>query len=255
MDGGLVDNLSLRNLVNAVTLWGGWDAIFGRIQRRGINKLAIIVVNAAVETKQDWAQRERIPGIISVVSALSNSSVLRTNKETEALVESSLALWQSQHPARKAGTNDQPKVYIIHVDFHSASDAAERAYFDAIPTSLQLPPETVDRLIQAAGRLLREAPAFKELLRDLESNQLVPVLGATPWDPVGLRPPGSYASSASSNALNFRSVSANSRSGSDPATIPPPAYRRARAASITAERMPTRNSPPPRWSIQPTGPA
>ena len=151
-----------------------------RVRRRGINKLAIIVVNAEVESKQDWEQREQIPGIIDVVTALSNSSVLRTNKETEALVEDSLALWQSQHPARGAGTKDQPKVYVIRVDFHSASDAAERAYFDAIPTSLQLPAETVDRLIQAAGRLLREAPEFRELLRDLETSQPVPVLRARP---------------------------------------------------------------------------
>jgi NTE family protein len=180
MDGGLVDNLSLRNLVDAVTLSGGWESVLDRVRRRGINKLAIIVVNAEVESKQDWEQREQIPGIIDVVTALSNSSVLRTNKETEALVEDSLALWQSQHPARGAGTKDQPKVYVIRVDFHSASDAAERAYFDAIPTSLQLPAETVDRLIQAAGRLLREAPEFRELLRDLETSQPVPVLRAGP---------------------------------------------------------------------------
>ena len=180
MDGGLTDNLSLRNLLDAVTLSGGWESVLERVRRRGINKLAIIVVNAAVETKLDWARREETPGVISVITALSNSAVLRTNTETEALVEGSLASWQSQRPARWAGTKEQPKVYFIRVDFHSASDAAERAYFDAIPTSLQLPAETVDRLIQAAGRLLREAPAYRELLKDLESNQLIPVLGTVP---------------------------------------------------------------------------
>jgi NTE family protein len=180
MDGGLVDNLSLRNLLDAVTLSGGWEAVLERLRRRGINKLAIIVVNAAVETKQDWAHREQTPGVISVVTALSNSSVLRANKETEALVEGSLASWQSQHPARWAGTNEQPKVYFIRVDFHSAPDAAERVFFDAIPTSLYLPSETVDRLIQAAGRLLREAPAYRELLKDLDANLPARATGTPP---------------------------------------------------------------------------
>jgi len=171
IDGGLVDNLSLRNLLDAVTLSGGWETVLDRVRRRGINKLAIIVVNAAVETKQDWARSERIPGAISVVSALSNSSVLRTNKETEALVEGSLALWQSQRPVRWTGSDAQPKVYFIRVDFHSASDATERAYFDTIPTSLHLPAETIDHLTQAAGRLLRDAPAYRELLRDLGASR------------------------------------------------------------------------------------
>jgi NTE family protein len=171
MDGGLTDNLSLRNLLDAVTLSGGWESVLERVRKRGINKLVIILVNAAVDTKQDWVRRENIPGVISVVSALSNSSVLRTNKETEALVEGSLSLWQSQRPARWTGSSDMPKVYFIRVDFHSTPDAAERAYFDAIPTSLHLPAETVDHLIQAAGRLLREAPAYRELLKDLEASQ------------------------------------------------------------------------------------
>ena len=76
-------------------------------------------------------------------------------------MEGSLAAWQSQHAARWTGTTDQPKVYFIRVNFHSATEAAERAYLDAIPTSLQLPPETVDRLIEAGARLLREAPTYR----------------------------------------------------------------------------------------------
>ena len=180
LDGGLTDNLSLRNLLDAVTLAGGWETVLERVRRRGINKLAIIVVDAAVETKLDWARREENPGVVSVLAALSNSSVLRTNRETEALVEGSLAAWQSQHAARWTGTTDQPKVYFIRVNFHSATEAAERAYLDAIPTSLQLPPETVDRLIEAGARLLREAPTYRELLRDLAASQPVPLAGPPP---------------------------------------------------------------------------
>jgi len=180
VDGGLVDNLSLRNLLDLVTLSGGWDTMLERVRRRGINKLAIIVVNAAVETKPQWARREGIPGIIPIVTALSNSSVLRTNKETEALVEGSLASWESQHPMRLAGTRDQPKVYFVRVDFHSTPDPAERAYFDAIPTSLQLPAETVDRLIQAAGKLLRDAPAYRDLLKDLQASQPAGIVHPSP---------------------------------------------------------------------------
>ena len=60
---------------------------------------------------------------------------------------------------------------------------------------------------------------------------------------------------ASSMALNFSSVSANSFSGEDPATIPAPAYRRARGPSTSAERRPTKKLPSPRESSQPIAPA
>jgi len=171
MDGGLADNLSLRNLLDAVTLSGGWESVLERLRRRGITKLAIIVVDASVEGRQDWAHREEIPGIVSVVTALSNSSINRTNKQTVAMVEDSLALWQAQRAAQRIGTDDQPRIYFIRVDFHASQNPAERAIFDAVPTSLFLPPDMADRLIEGGQRLLRESPAYQGLLKDAAVDQ------------------------------------------------------------------------------------
>jgi NTE family protein len=180
MDGGLVDNLGLRNLLDTVTLSGGWGTFLELLRKQGINKLAIIVVNAAVETKRDWARSQIVPGSLSVIMALSNSSVLRMDKETEALVEGSLTLWKSQRQAVPAGAPEEPKVYFVRVDLQAVPDAPERAFFAAVPTSLRLPPETVDRLAKAAGRLLREAPAYQELRKDLDAGQPARVASATP---------------------------------------------------------------------------
>jgi NTE family protein len=171
MDGGLADNLSLRNLLDGVTIYGGWEVVLDRVRKRGITKLAIIVVNAAVESQQDLARFEEKPGYSSVSKAIINSSIDRKTKETVALVEGSLALWQAQRPARRTGADNQPKVYFIHVDFHSSADPAERAYFDSIPTTLHLPAETIDRLIAGGGKLLRESPAYRDLLQDLALGQ------------------------------------------------------------------------------------
>lgn len=151
MDGGLADNLSLRNLLDGVTLYGGWEVVLDRLRQQGITKLAIIVVNAAVEAGQDLALLEEKPGAKSVSKALINSSIDRQTKETVALVEGSLAPWQAQRAERRTGADNQPKIYFIHVDFHLSADPAERAFYDSIPTSLHLPAETVDRLIQGGG--------------------------------------------------------------------------------------------------------
>ena len=181
MDGGLSDNLALRNLLNQVTLAGGWDAVLGRLRGQGITKLAIVVVNAAVEGEQPWARDDRAPGLKAVVSSLSNSSIIRANRETLAMVETSLALWQRERAARGPAAGTPPKVYFIRVDLRSAADPAERAFFESVPTRFHLPPATVDRLVQGGRLLLRESPEFQRLLRDLEADRprMTAEVGAT----------------------------------------------------------------------------
>src|SRR5690606_854604 len=61
--------------------------------------------------------------------------------------------------------------------------------------------------------------------------------------------------SAPSSAASFQRVSTSSLSGSEPATIPQPAYRESVRSTSTPERNATTNSPSPRASKQPSGPA
>jgi NTE family protein len=167
LDGGLSDNLSLRNLLDGVTMSGGWEPVLARMRKQGIARLAIIVVDATVEAGRSGALPEKVPSSTSVIKMLGNSSIRRKNKETIAMVEGSLALWQEQLAERGGGAGNPPKIYFIRVDFPSSGDPAERAFFESIPTSLLLPAETVNRLIRGGERLLRESPAYRSLLRDM----------------------------------------------------------------------------------------
>jgi len=56
----------------------------------------------------------------------------------------------------------------VEVKFDALKDPAERTYCKRLPTSFSLPAEEVDKLRQAAGRILNESRDFKRLLRDLE---------------------------------------------------------------------------------------
>ena len=58
--------------------------------------------------------------------------------------------------------------YLAQVTFDWLKDPAERLYFKQVKASLTLPKDQVDRLREVAGRLLREAPAFRALLSDLQ---------------------------------------------------------------------------------------
>jgi len=68
-------------------------------------------------------------------------------------------------------------------------------------------------------------------------------------------PAAQSSASAERMAASLASVSFHSSSGSDPATMPAPATSRARVPSRVALRRATAQSPSPRASTQPTGPA
>src|SRR5262249_37613919 len=63
------------------------------------------------------------------------------------------------------------------------------------------------------------------------------------------------ASRADSTGRSFQHDSAYSRAGSEAAAIPQPANSVASSPDRSAQRIPTANSPAPRRSSQPTGPA
>jgi NTE family protein len=56
---------------------------------------------------------------------------------------------------------------VIEVAFENLPDQEERAFFENVATSFDLDDETVDRLIEVAGRLLRETPEYQQLLADI----------------------------------------------------------------------------------------
>ena len=58
------------------------------------------------------------------------------------------------------------QIYAIDVSFSSLDDPKERAFLNDLPTSFALPPDAVDRLRAAAGRIIRSSPEFQRLLED-----------------------------------------------------------------------------------------
>lgn len=170
LDGGLADNLGLSNLLVGLALTGGWDGLLQHGVPDHTGHVVLIVVNAATESDGGWSRDDRTPGVRSVVSALSKSSISRTNELLLELVKESLEEW-NHRPAVVAG---RPRLHLIAVDFTQLADPKERSYFSHIPTRLQLPPETVDRLVTVGGRILRESPEFRTLLMELQCAPAVP---------------------------------------------------------------------------------
>jgi len=76
-----------------------------------------------------------------------------------------------------------PQIYAIDVSFSQLKDAAELAYLNQQPTTFVLPPEAVDRLRAAAGKLIVESPDFQRVLKDINATIVpgtVPVVAPAP---------------------------------------------------------------------------
>jgi hypothetical protein len=68
------------------------------------------------------------------------------------------------------GSSQQINFYTIHLSFDSIADDQERQFFENVPTSLSLPKETVDRIVEVAGRLLFDSDEFQRLIKDLDGH-------------------------------------------------------------------------------------
>jgi hypothetical protein len=60
----------------------------------------------------------------------------------------------------------------VELHFSQLADEADRRFFNAVPTSLQLPAKTVDRLCQLAARQLADNMEFQRLVADLRNQPI-----------------------------------------------------------------------------------
>jgi NTE family protein len=176
IDGGVADNLGLRAILDRVILRGSiWETIKGT-PRENAHKVVMIVVNAETETDSKWDRFETIPPFGAMFSSYSSIAIERYNQETLALLKESVKSWATEIKTQRCRGNaisTEPgacgdiKFYVVEVKFDALKDEAERRYFKRLPTSFKLSDEEVDKLREAANRLLDESPEFQRLLRDL----------------------------------------------------------------------------------------
>ncbi|HWA26571.1 MAG TPA: patatin-like phospholipase family protein [Lacunisphaera sp.] len=170
VDGGLADNLGMQSLIDDIIAVGGADRLMelGGLQRT--KRLVVIVVNSAASRGEEWNRREAVPGMLTSILALGDRSGARANHQTMEAFRHALDAWKkhARDPGRTPG--DSRDYYFIHVNFDALVDPSDRSYFRSLLTTFALPDSTVDRLIAAGGKILRDSPEFKRLLADLNTN-------------------------------------------------------------------------------------
>jgi len=165
LDGGISDNIGLRVPLENVILAGGPAGRLQQVHAQSIRRVLVIVVNAEVHPPPQWDLAAVSPGLATILGAVTDTQIYAFNFETIELMRESLRRWARELPPGPGG--EPIPVSLVTVDFERIEDARERAFFEAVPTSLSLPEETVARLVAVARRLLRESPEMRELVAEI----------------------------------------------------------------------------------------
>ena len=111
--------------------------------------------------------KPRLPGLGDILGSISGAGIYRYNFETVELLRGSAAGWSAEAKTRGSHLD----TFVAEVAFDNLADAKERDFFDHVETSMTLDDETVDRLIEVGGRLLRDSPDFQDFLADVQRRR------------------------------------------------------------------------------------
>jgi len=176
-DGGLSDNLGIRNLINRVVIGGDiWTALKAA-GKEDIKRGLIIIVNAQAKIRTHYSRlAESIPLMDTITGATSISltehtfealqTIRRIFKDFDKEVAEARCAERASNDEDLAGCNDI-KTYIVEIDLDRLQNVEKRDRLKSLPTSFVLAPEDVDELREAAKTILIESAEFQEFLNDM----------------------------------------------------------------------------------------
>jgi NTE family protein len=185
-DGGVADNIGLRGPLAAISsLNSPWSVL--RMMNEGkVEKLVVVVVNAATNPATVRDQSAKVPGLVDTLTTaatvpldnysfdtleLLRATVNEFNEEAR-LVEGCRRLAARRGPqcALDIPAPRRVELFPVQVAFEYLGSAEERTWFKNLPTTFELPRETIDKLRAVARRLLNEDPEFQKLMKALNGT-------------------------------------------------------------------------------------
>jgi NTE family protein len=170
------DNLGLRALLDRLIMSASLPESIKETPIEKAHKVVLLVVNAETEADTKWDSLASPPTFGAMFSSYTGIAIERYNQETIALLKDVVKPWADEIKAQRCkgravstepGSCGDIKFYVVDVRFDALKDEAERNYFGKLPTSFSLTSEQVDKIRDAAHRILIESKEFERLLGDL----------------------------------------------------------------------------------------
>jgi NTE family protein len=177
VDGGVSDNLGLRAALDRVLTLGDFWATMKYFGSEKVRKVVFIVVNAETAVPESLSLSGEPPGFSAMSKSFSSIGISQYNYETVQLLRESFPQWSEEvrqnrcggnPPSTEPGACGDIQFYLVEVKFEALQDEAERTYFKGLPTTFKLPPEEVDKLKDAAHRILSQSEDFQKLVHELQ---------------------------------------------------------------------------------------
>jgi NTE family protein len=143
----------------------------------------VIVVNAATHPATDRDRSAAVPGLIDTLTTAATVPLDNYSFDTVELLRSAVSEFDTDarlvegcnrlsagkgvQCALQLPAPHKVELYPIQVAFEYIGSREERAWFKNLPTSFELPRETIDKLRTVGRRLLDEDPQFQNLLKAL----------------------------------------------------------------------------------------
>jgi len=202
LDSGISDNIGIRTPQLVFRIANQLN----ELEEGSIKKLVIILVDAKPKTWFKGDLKPKPPGMVTSVQTAASRPLANYSYETVNLLKRDIRDERNAAAERQrtrdacadladslcdqadteaacegkvtgmcldklgvADDNPAPGsgIYLVHISFDLIDDPARRQSFQTIPTSLQLPREAIDRLIDVAPELMNEDPEFHALVNDL----------------------------------------------------------------------------------------
>lgn len=184
IDGGVSDNIGLRGILFALQSSDSPYSLQKRINRQEIQKLLVIVVNAATDPEANRDTKAKVPGLIDTLMTAATipldrysfdtveraraiakeyNDAVRTRKACESILQNTCP--EAKLPGKDLYAVD---IYVSHISLDLIDDPKTRFYFKNLPTTFKLPVDTVKALRSAAAELLHSDPEFNRLREQLK---------------------------------------------------------------------------------------
>jgi NTE family protein len=176
VDGGLVDNLGVRSVLDRVVAVGSLASTFRSAPPGSIRKVVLIAVNAERDLGERIDQSDRVPTMRQVVDTLLFGAGSRLTQTTLAMMSDDARRWRGEIEAIR-GRQDSPfaadaELHVVSISLRDIPDPTPRRGALGVPTAFTIGPDQVDLLIEGGRAALRSSPQFRALRASLDGNDV-----------------------------------------------------------------------------------
>lgn len=164
-DGGVSDNLGLRSPFSSIVQMGKEKGVLKEVGLDKTKRIVFIIVNAQISKSKDNIILSHLPNTPRTGRSLGAAMTTIMNSGN---FDTLFMFTEYLKNVEKKGAKTE--IYTIHLSFDSLKDPEERMFFENVSTALALPEETVDKLIEVAGRLLYKNKEFQRLVKDMNGT-------------------------------------------------------------------------------------